>query len=370
MADAEALRAEYQRIRALQPEEKPRCATCKCAKRTHRRGYFNCNKKGCTCTRYERDSDGYARFMAAYDVWAKQAQAAGVPVDVFRFATLDAAMRAAMQEPVNPKNREEWRRFMDGSTKHEAFIPRYLGDAWDAGVRNLPDLCKWLGAGWPQGVVKMRDGIGKLKVPKLADVRRRGRWSDVGDVLSLDRLYGGNVDRCWRTTHRANCGAPPRLQIIMQGALYSGDLDDLFWRGVPAAALCDAATSAGYQVAVDTVRAVANYTQGRATYIGVTRVKNYDAPLNLSVMMAAIATASVHMGVTWAHRAQCAIDRVRLPGGVYQPDLEELRARGCVDRGALVLVVPATTLSEGAAREWLGEALARLARIADGKEAA
>ena len=331
---------------------------------------LNCNKKGCTCTRYERDSDGYARFMAAYDVWAKQAQAAGVPVDVFRFATLDAAMRAAMQEPVNPKNREEWRRFMDGSTKHEAFIPRYLGDAWDAGVRNLPDLCKWLGAGWPQGVVKMRDGIGKLKVPKLADVRRRGRWSDVGDVLSLDRLYGGNVDRCWRTTHRANCGAPPRLQIIMQGALYSGDLDDLFWRGVPAAALCDAATSAGYQVAVDTVRAVANYTQGRATYIGVTRVKNYDAPLNLSVMMAAIATASVHMGVTWAHRAQCAIDRVRLPGGVYQPDLEELRARGCVDRGALVLVVPATTLSEGAAREWLGEALARLARIADGKEAA
>ena len=140
---------------------------------------------------------------------------APVGIDVHRFASFAAFTRAAMTPPLNLYNRTAWDEDFASATSTSSHGGKRFG-TWvlgeDCKADNLAEACAWLSAGWPQGLTRMREALGRLKVPRLADVRRRGKWSDVGDVLSHDRLYSGNVERCWRTTctrrtraHRRAC---------------------------------------------------------------------------------------------------------------------------------------------------------------------
>ncbi len=393
-------RERYAAVMGRQPKEHPTC-DCGCAKRTHRRGWGDCKKKGCACQRYTRNEAQHAQRCARYDAWLTEyhevaremngaaaleqakrdapkptarteTNSAPVGIDVHRFASFAAFTRAAMTPPLNPYNRTAWDEDFASATSSRGgkrFGTWGLGE--DCKAKNLAEACAWLSAGWPQGLTRMREALGRLKVPRLADVRRRGKWSDVGDVLSHDRLYSGNVERCWRTTHKTHAGAPPRLQIIVHGSVLGHvSTEELFWRGAPATALCEAAVTAGYTVAVDVMRCARSYTEGGATYMAMTRVKAYDAPTNLPAIIAATAHPAAHRVVTFAHRCVSALDKVdRLGmGNSTEPDLAEMNARGFLDIGSITLVVPMTTFSQVAAKAWLDKQITYLETL--GKKAA
>lgn len=365
---------------------------CGCAKRTHNAGLYTCRKHR-ACARYEARDGGstFAQYKARYDAESERLRALNADarlraenalppgasrtphvrqVDAFKFRSFAALLADAQQPPIVPGNRvkpsiycaSDWNDQMTGNVR----APWATGDC---PARTLPDVARWLLHGWDAGVKRMRDALGDLRMPVLADIRRRGAWSDVGDVLSLDRLYSGNVETCWRTTHKKRAGAPPRLQIVVDAAMGSvtDGMQAGFWRGACAAAFAEAASAAGYAVAVDTCFSVAGYTEAGASYLQMTRVKDYDAPLNLSTLTAITAHPAAFRIVTFAHMYSRALDQTdKLLGMAAEITENALRERAMLDHAARVLIVPQDTTSEYAAREWLRAQVEQLEALGQG----
>lgn len=277
--------------------------------------------------------------------------------DVNRYRSFSALLAGAQETPLCGKdeyNARHWQRIVDCAHDNRAWA---LGDDVPDDVRGLADVARWLLHGWPRGVERMRAGIGSVSMPKLADVRRRGRWSDVGDVLSLDRLYAGDTERCWRTTHRARIGAPPRLQIIVN-ASRSAHVDEETgtWRGVAGIALAEAAIAAGYAVAVDSIGGFMGYTETRnVDAIQMTRVKDYDAPCNVDTLCALVAHPAAFRVVAFAHAYNHAVDQCNgylgSPMDLSYTRLQELD--DALDHRSIHVVVPMNTISAEAAKHWV-----------------
>ena len=409
MATLEELLAQQAAMRGTQPKYSARCETCKDSKRTHRRGWINCTKKGCSCERYVNDYAArgawskktyqpwldkwyalcdevnnarsaeeaparaerearYAKDSAERAAAARRAQA----VDVRHYPSFTAFVAACQETPLHPTNRAAWQGILAGDLGTNLSWEWTLGDDTDAPHR-LADLGRWLLAGWPRGVAMMREGLGHIELPQLSDVRRRGRWGDVGDVLSHDRLYSGNVDRCWRSTHRARAGAPPRLQIIVHATMNAGvSANEGFWRGAAATALADAAQAAGYAVAIDTLQCAHGYTRSGANYIVSTRAKDYDVPTNAATLAALTAHPSLLRVFTFALQDVIASDEVAhgMRGYAYEPPVEELAERGLLDAKSVLLIVPQNCTSLQRAKAWIAEQAARLETMATGEGAA
>jgi hypothetical protein len=403
MATLDDLRAAFSAARARVPKETRRCATCRDAKRTHRRGRYDCRydctKKGCTCPHYVHDEAARAEYRARYDAWykddykpaqeayygASRAEAernspAPAPrpdrlgdssgaLDVVTCDSFSALTAKVLACPLNSENVAQWRGMIDGTSTPGGSFDWALGADKPPQPYRLDSIAKWMLTGWTGGVAKVREALGHIEVPALSDVRRRGRWSDVGDVLSLDRLYDGNVERCWRTTHRQRTGAPPRLQILVHGAHHAGiDTETMFWPGAAATALTEAAQAAGYAVAVDVTFACRGYTTGgRASYLYRTRVKDYDAPTNTAALAAMTAHPAAFRVMTFALNLATAIDRVSIGFGTpTTPNTETLRAHDLIDTGSTLLEVPQRVSTRDGAQAWVRETVAYLERIGEG----
>jgi len=92
--------------------------------------------------------------------------------------------------------------------------------------------------GWPEGANRLKALAEKLasKIPPAKTVRRRLRWADDGDEVSKDRLNGGQVDSCWRTTRRELSQGPEVVTIETNwGGNANVTAEQLFWQGAAAA---------------------------------------------------------------------------------------------------------------------------------------
>lgn len=106
------------------------------------------------------------------------------------------------------------------------------------------------------GAAEQRDIVDrlskKIQLPRLAGIRRRKVWSDLGSEVSMTRLYEGS-DRFWRGSKAAYspAGGMTSVEVLVQvSAAWHRTPDQIMWRGAAALALADALTEAGYSTAI------------------------------------------------------------------------------------------------------------------------
>jgi hypothetical protein len=130
------------------------------------------------------------------------------------------------------------------------------------------------------------------EIPPAKSVRRRLRWSDDGDEVSKDRLNGGQVDSCWRTTRRELSEASEVVTLETNwGGPCNVTAEQLFWQGAAAACLTDVLEEAGYRVEVYATNC-SDHHHGK-TVVRV-RVKEADQPTRLDTLAAVMCHAGIY----------------------------------------------------------------------------
>jgi len=175
-----------------------------------------------------------------------------------------------------------------GSTRDENDVK------WFGGLRNVADGTAIFETGWPEGANRLKAMVEKLaaEIPPAKSVRRRLRWSDDGDEVSKDRLNGGQVDSCWRTTRRELSEGSEVVTLETNwGGPCNVAAEQLFWQGAAAACLTDVLEEAGYRVEVYATNC-SDHHHGK-TVVRV-RLKEADQPTRLDTLAAVMCHAGVY----------------------------------------------------------------------------
>ena len=216
----------------------------------------------------------------------------------------------------------------------------------------------WLRGGWPEGVVKIKQALGEIKMPTLTDIRRKGVWGDTGDELSVDRLYSGQMDRCWRDSKRGVVRRPPPLHIFCDISVNCHG-DALFWRGAVQCAFAEAAVAVGHRVCLEQVINIEGLTRSGSGFLSVTRIKDYDAPLNPAAMAAIGASVASLRLTDFGHCVQ--VPETIIGYGAPHPiTVPRLRVRGIIDEQAHTLLIPQTMTTKAEALAWIAKVCADL----------
>lgn len=348
------------------------CANCMHDTAWHRNSAYDtdtgCACYGCKCKAYRSVDNSITRDVKVKVKAEEIDEAFAGSFDVHRYARFGAFAEAAQSEPLNPENVGAWARIVCGLFVKENKSGRAWAVGDDCKADTLQDVVQWLATGWPEGVKKMREALGDLKMPKLADVRRRHLWRDSGDDISLEAMHAGKIERMFRTTKRRSIQVPPRLQIIVNtDANGNVTAEQLFWKGAAAIAFVEAVSKAGYQAAVDAFIGGNNYTVSGAHHFLMVRAKNYDQPVSPSVLTAITANPATLRVVSFAHMRSKALDTVEHGyGNASEPTLTEFRAQKCCDINAVQFLVPKDCYTVSDARQWLSEQVARIAALSEG----
>lgn len=143
--------------------------------------------------------------------------------------------------------------------------------------------------GYPAGV-KMIEAVSKnVTAPTPMSVRRVPRWANNGDDIDMQRVWNGDLDSAWRTTHRASRRGPQRVRVLIDSIADGGaSAKSMCWRGVAALKLADLLTEAGYSVQVESViQCKDSFSSNR--YKLRTIVKEYEQPLDMMTLAATTA---------------------------------------------------------------------------------
>jgi hypothetical protein len=172
----------------------------------------------------------------------------------------------------------------------------FKGEAkWFGGIQSVAEGKAIFKQGWPEGANHLKVLAERLawKIPPAKSVRRKLCWADDGDEVSKDRLNGGQVDSCWRTTRRELSQGPEVVTIETNwGGDWNVTADQLFWQGAAAACMTDLLESAGYRVEVY-VTDCARQKDGRLMTVRV-RIKEPDQPARLDTMAAVMCHAGIY----------------------------------------------------------------------------
>lgn len=259
------------------------------------------------------------------------------PRDTFTQHDSLVGFLSSLEEPLDTPARELARRWLLAGPYDKFNSAK--GCVWEGFTRDMSfeELKRFWYGGWPEGVEKMRAALDRVEVPETRDIRRRGRWSDVGEDLSTDKLYSGAWDNAWRTSRRRAVIAPVRVRIVVEIGSECGacgriahdaeiqPADALFWKGAAACALSESLEAAGYGVEVVLVAASTRIPDGRtgAGTIGLAvTAKAFDGPLDVALMAATSASPSLFRRGYLLHslRAYPAFDRLgggRAPAPYY-----------------------------------------------------
>jgi hypothetical protein len=112
------------------------------------------------------------------------------------------------------------------------------------GAPDVKSVYRILDSGWPEGLRRVREALGKLAVPPLPSVRRAKARADFGDEVDMQRVWSGDLNRAWATTRRKFDPRRKAAQTVTILCRLGGNChlraDRLFWQGACAVALIDA----------------------------------------------------------------------------------------------------------------------------------
>lgn len=184
---------------------------------------------------------------------------------------------------------------------------------WRGGISSGEEFRTFLANGWPEGVARILDKIGRLSVEGVTSIRRRAVRKDQGDELDPVRVTSGQLDTAWRTAERRlQAGGVTHARLLVQTG-FPGKIhpDDYFWRGAVAVIVADALEEAGYQTEImgyNLAGDVYHHPSGNLDCALLWPIKRYGEALDLDALAALTAHASTHR--VGAFRARLSCERV------------------------------------------------------------
>lgn len=137
---------------------------------------------------------------------------------------------------------------------HDRKCPGLGSDFWGQDFpthKHIEDAA--YGAGWPNGVRKLRSIIDDLDLQvRGIGRRRRKHFADFGDDVDMQRVYAGNLDRAWDSFKMVEDTTRPKAITIAVGVMgnHRVEPEQFFWRGATALLIADALTTAGISVRI------------------------------------------------------------------------------------------------------------------------
>lgn len=216
----------------------------------------------------------------------------------------------------------------------------------------------WL-RGDPALIERLRAEIGKLMVPVVKSIRRRGVWADAGDELSRDRLYEGSGEP-WRTARRVRTVGPTRIRLLTEiGGTAMVSAEALFYSGACSVALAEALGAAGYPVEI----IAANFSANVATDVDLTcsvTVKPFTTPVTLAPLLATAASGGFWRSAVFAAFATyCGKSGKTVNSSMGHSRALKPEYVPAPPAGTRVVLVPRITTAEQA-HKWLEETVAAL----------
>lgn len=210
--------------------------------------------------------------------------------------------------------------------------------------------------GWTRGTALMSKVQSKIDVPQPISIRRRGRWTDAGDDIEMQRVYAGNLEQAWRRTVRASGRGPARVRILVDSIAYGGvDSAKMRWRGVAALVLADALIGAGYSVQLESV--MVGSGEGNE-YRGSVIVKDYQSPLDLPALAATTALPAFFRALwhTWHFVAA----PTGISGAGYGVDVATVNKFADDDSNAVAFIAGQDICDSSDASRWITAAVKQL----------
>lgn len=182
----------------------------------------------------------------------------------------------------------------------ESSLPKYSGTdkarKW-FGCSSAKEVEKLAREGWPEGVKRIYDALGKIgQNVQAVSIKRRLVRADQGDEYDIHRAYAGGLDQAWTSRKRqARIAGGSTITLAVSVNQSSGDHADMqFWRGAACVRLADILTEAGYQVRiVGFSRTTGFFTDNTGRLLTVT-IKESGQQLDLSNLAATVALAGTY----------------------------------------------------------------------------
>jgi hypothetical protein len=200
---------------------------------------------------------------------------------VRRFESLTSATETTTKKPTSAANLKYWEQTNSGGG-HSSSSEWYGVDG------GLPTVRKILAAGWADGRQRLDQVSSQIsasqEIARPVSVRRRRVRADQGDTLDMGRVWVGDLGQAWERCHRTAAATTRYLEILASPAINGGtDASVIFWRGAAALVLAEAATAAGYAVAITAVIPTTDtLTTGDVRdCLDIVSMKDYADPLDM-----------------------------------------------------------------------------------------
>lgn len=150
------------------------------------------------------------------------------------------------------------------------------------GADSIEEVIDIIERGWSEGLDKAQKDLSVVELPRLTNVRRRRARASFGDDIDMQRVYAGDLDRAWGTTHREiglNQTHQRAVIVCNVSTACSMSADEFFWRGAVTTMIADTLVNSGRPVKI------VGYAWGRRAYTNggdqkfIMTVKDYDEPM-------------------------------------------------------------------------------------------
>lgn len=161
---------------------------------------------------------------------------------------------------------------------------------WWGVFRNGHEVLNRLkGEGWQEGVDEIEQKLRALQLPTARSVRRKRVFRGQGDVVDMQRVYNGQLDRAWQTTQRfrsTNAGSNNVIIAMHTTTTCNTDADDVFWRTAVAVSLGQTLAASGRNVQLDMIEANGNNAfqppYPYEAWMMKMTLKEFEQPLDMS----------------------------------------------------------------------------------------
>lgn len=150
------------------------------------------------------------------------------------------------------------------------------------GANSIDEVKQIIEHGWPEGLEKARKDLSVVQLPRLRNVRRRRARASFGDDIDMQRVYAGDLDRAWGTTHREIGLNQTHQRIVLVCNLSTSahiKSERCFWRGAATTIIADTLVNSGRSVKIAAFEWGTNTFKKGGNNRFIVTVKDYDEPM-------------------------------------------------------------------------------------------
>lgn len=228
-------------------------------------------------------------------------------IDHLAVITLDFDDLMQIRDTPAPEYNVTRAEYADDFDKRCAKDPEWFGN-----VASASEALALIDMGWPTGVERSSVITSSLdgQIAAVEAFRRRPRWGEDGEELSVDRALAGDWDTAFLDLPKVRTNGNRIITIAgPMGGDCNRNAEELFWNGVQLMVVSDMLEASGYQTEVWGINLCRQWS-GLVDSIVAVRAKAAGEPLRLDTMASVFAHAGIFRTFGFS-----AMARVKTPVG-------------------------------------------------------